>query len=155
MNTAEFLKKRHVWCEVIPHHETFSAQRLAHELHVPGREVAKTVLLRANGGYEYFVAVLPANKSLDLKRTSEVLGGASIGLAGEEEIAEHCPDCEVGALPPFGSQYDMKTLVDESLTEDEEIVFEGNTHHEAIRMKFRDFQHVEEPTIAQIACQAS
>lgn len=152
MNTAEFLKKRQVWCEVIPHHETFSAQRLAHEIHVPGREVAKTVLLSANGGYEYVVAVLPANKNIDLKRASNLLGGASVRLAREAEVAEHCPDCEKGVLSPFGSHYDMKTIVDESLAEDDEIVFEGNTHHEAIRMKFRDFQHIEEPTIARLAC---
>jgi Ala-tRNA(Pro) deacylase len=152
MNTAEFLNQRHVWCEVIPHHETFSAQRLAQELHVPGREVAKTVLLTANGGYEHFVAVLPANKDVDLKKAANLLGNAQVRLAREEEIAEHCPDCETGVLPPFGSQYDMKTIVDESLTNDDEIVFEGNSHHEAIRMKFRDFQHIEEPTIARIAC---
>ena len=152
MNTAEFLKQRDVWCEVIPHHETFSAQRLAQELHVPGREVAKTVLLSANGGYEFIVAVLSANKDVDLKRASKLLGGAHVRLADEAEIAEHCPDCERGVLPPFGSQYDMKTIVDESLTKDDEIVFEGNTHHEAIRMKFRDYQHVEEPTIASFTC---
>ena len=63
------------------------------------------------------------------------------------------PDCEMGTLPPFGSQYGMKTMVEESLTQDEVIVFEGNNHHEAIRMQFEDFQHIEEPLVAKFAVQ--
>ena len=111
---------------------------MAQALHVHGQDVAKTVLLRANGGYRYIVAVLPPTKRIDLELAAGALGGSKLELATELEIAEHCPDCEIGALPPFGSQYGMKTLVDESLCEDGEIVFEGNTHEEAIRMKFTE-----------------
>jgi Ala-tRNA(Pro) deacylase len=120
---------------------------VAQALHVPGREVAKTVLLRANHRYTYMVAVLPATKRIDLKRLSKALCGCEVELATETEIAEHCPDCEFGVLPPFGSQYAMKTVVDESLADDEKIVFEANTHHQAIRMKFDDFLRVEEPLV--------
>ena len=116
-----------------------------------GQEVAKTVLLRANHGYRYVVAVLPATKTIDFQRASQALGGSQLELATELEIAQHCPDCEIGALPPFGSQYGMKTLVEQGLTEDTKIVFEGNTHHEAIRMKFEDFCTVEQPSIASFA----
>ena len=149
MKIADFLAGRSVDFNVIPHRATHDAQRLAATIHVSGREVAKTVLLRANGGFKYFVAVLPASKSIDFARLSKMLGGSHVTLATEVEIAEHCPDCEFGALPPFGSEYDMTTIVDESLVEDDEIVFEGNTHDEAIRMKFDDFRHIEEPLIGR------
>lgn len=151
MKLADFLQEQHVNFRRIPHREAYGAQRLAETLHVSGREVAKTVLLRANGGYAYIVAVLPADHSIDFDRTSKILGGSKIDLASEIEISQHCPDCEMGVLPPFGSQYGMQTIVDESLAKDEEIVFEGNTHHEAIRMKFDDYRHLEEPLIAAIS----
>jgi Ala-tRNA(Pro) deacylase len=118
---------------------------------VPGHEVAKTVLLRNSGQRDYLLAVLPASKRIDFRRLSAALGGARVELASEPELTEVCPDCEVGALPPFGSGYGMRTLVDESLAEDDGIVFEGNTHHEAIRMKFRDYQRLEAPMMASFA----
>lgn len=151
MKVAEYLEKHRVPYHLIPHREAFDAQRMAHVLHVPGQEVAKTVLLRANGGYVYVVAIVPASKVVDFHKVSQVLGGCKLQLATEVEIAERCPDCEFGVLPPFGSQYGMKTIVDESLTQDDEIVFEGSTHREAIRMKFSDFQQMEEPLVAPIA----
>ncbi len=151
MRVEDLLSAKNVDFDVIPHHDTYAAQRMAQVLHVSGKEVAKTVLLRADHGFKYVVAVLPADKSIDFERASQALGGSHLELAAEEEIAEHCPDCEIGALPPFGSQYDMETIVDESLAEDDEIVFEGNTHHEAIRIKFRDFCDIEGPLVASFA----
>ena len=151
MNVQEYLRTHDVQYDVIPHRSTYDAQRMAQTLHVPGREVAKTVLLRADQGFTYIVAVLPATKNVDLTAAGRALGGSKLELATEVEIQEHCPDCEMGVLPPFGSQYGMKTIVDKSLTEDEEIVFEGNSHHEAIRMKYTDFHHLEEPLVAAFA----
>ena len=150
MNVTEFLTKQNVHFENLPHLAVYDAQHLAQTLHVPGREVAKTVLLRANGGYRYLVAVLPATKNINFAKASAALGGSKLRLATEQEVCEHCPDCEVGVLPPFGSQYGMVTLVDESLTKDKEIVFEGNTHRDAIRMKFEDFRRIEEPLIVDL-----
>jgi Ala-tRNA(Pro) deacylase len=151
MNVCNFLKDRGVAFEVLPHQPAYDAQHLAQSLHVPGCEVAKTVLLRANHRYGYMVAVLPATRRIDLERLSRQLCGCELELASEAEIAEHCPDCEFGVLPPFGSQYAMTTVVDESLANDPEIVFEGNTHEEAIRMRFRDYMRVEEPLILAFA----
>ena len=88
---------------------------------------------------------------IDLKRLSHVLGDAQVQLATEAEIAQHCPDCERGALPPFGTQYGMKTVVDEALAGQDEIVFEGNTHHEAIRLRYQDFYNLEHPLVASFA----
>lgn len=147
MNISDFLQQEKVAFDLIPHQDTYNAQSMAQTLHVSGHHVAKTVLLRANGGRSYVVAVLPASRSIDLQLASQLLGGCDLELASEMEIAEHCPDCELGALPPFGSYYGMLTLVDASLDEDEEILFEGNTHHETIRMLFHDFRQIEEPVI--------
>ena len=147
MNVPDFLTDRKIPFELIPHRNTYDAQRMAATIHVSGREVAKTVLLRAADGDSFVVAVLPANTSVDFDLASRLFGGSKLELATEAEISAHCPDCELGVLPPFGSQYGMTTIVDKSLTEDDEIVFEGNTHHEAIRMKFGDLRRVEEPLI--------
>jgi Ala-tRNA(Pro) deacylase len=154
MKVQEYLRERDVPFEVMEHEPTYDAQHMAHAVHVHGQEVAKTVLLRANHGYSYVVAVLPATHRINLRKVSKMLGDAEIELATEIEISEHCPDCEFGALPPFGWKYGMKTIVDESLTKDEEIVFEGNTHAEAIRMKYSDFYRLAEPLVGSFAYKA-
>jgi len=153
MDITELLAVQQCWYEHIPHQPTYSAQRLAHELHVPGREIAKTVLLRAgiNGRHQFIVAVVPANKTVDFKRAAKLVRAGKVQLATELEIAAQCPDCDFGVLPPFGSRYGMKTIVDSSLAQDEEIWFEGNTHKDAIRMKFDDFQRLEKPQVANFA----
>lgn len=153
MNVVKYLEDKSYKFERVSHEPTYSAQRLAHELHVSGREVAKTVLLRAGHGGEYVVAVLPANRTINLARVAELLGVDKPELAAEREIAEKCPDCELGALPPFGSLYGMKTIVDSHLAEDEVIVFESNTHDEAIRMRFDDFRKLEHPIVDSIAAE--
>jgi Ala-tRNA(Pro) deacylase len=151
MNVATFLAERKCEFERIPHKPTYSAQRLAQELHVPGQDVAKTVLLRVNGGNQFVVALLPASKDINFEKVSKLLGKGRVQLATEFEIAAQCPDCDFGVLPPFGSRYGMKTIVDASLADDLEIVFEANTHNEAIRMKFDDFVQLEDPLVAPFA----
>lgn len=154
MNVQHFLTEHCVDFDVISHRDTYDAQRLAQTLHVSGRVVAKTVLLRADRGYRYIVAVLPASMQIDLEKVSAALGGSKIELAAETDIKAHCPDCELGALPPFGSQYAMKTLVDERLGQASEIIFEGNSHHEAIRMSYEDFLRLESPLVVDFAAAA-
>jgi Ala-tRNA(Pro) deacylase len=97
------------------------------------------------------VAVLPATRSVDLARAADVLDVPDAELATEREVQERCPDCETGVLPPFGRLYGMRTLLDDSLLEDESIVFQGNTHHDAIRMKLSDFRHIEDPLVGSFA----
>ena len=149
MTVQEFLAEKKVPFEVLEHEETFDAQHMAHAIHVSGHHVAKTVLLRA--GEDYVVAVLPASLNLDLDKAAELVGVDNVELATEVEISEKCPDCEMGALPPFGSQYQMKTIFDESMTSDEEIVFEGTNHHESIRMNLGDFQKLEQPIVGSFS----
>lgn len=147
MKVEAFLSERGVDFQRVPHRESHGARQLAKELQVSAGDVAKTVLLRADHGYRYFVAVLPADKEINFGAVSCILGHCQLELASEAEIAERCPDCERGVLPPFGSVYGMKTIADESLTNDDDVYFEGDTHHEAIRMKFADFRRIEEPLI--------
>lgn len=151
MNVQEFLSAKQVPFAVQNHPDAYDAQHLAQSLHVAGRKVAKTVLVRANHGFRYVVAMLPASRDIDFSRLSAALGGAEVFLASELEIAERCPDCEMGVLPPFGSQYGLKTVADAELAADDEIYFAGNNHHEAICMKFQDFQKLEEPLVASFA----
>lgn len=151
MSMKHFLQRRQVPFEVVTHPEAYDAQHLAHALHAPGREVAKTVLLRADHDYRYFVAVLPATHRIDFERLSEFLGGTKLELATEQEVSERCPDCEFGVLPPFGSHYGAQTIVDQSLSEDEYIAFESDSHTEAIRMKYADYYNFEHPLVARFA----
>jgi len=149
MNVREFLQQRGVRFSMLDHQPTYTAQRLAQAVHVSGDEVAKAVLLRADDGY--VLAILPATRTVDFARVGQLTGAAIIELATEIECGDCFPDCELGALPPFGSKYGLRTLVDRKLTEDEEIVFEGNNHHEAIRMKLRDYLDIERPTIGDFS----
>lgn len=151
MKTTEILDRARVAYRTYPHEETFDAQHLAAALHVPGDNVAKTVLLRADGDYMYIVAVLPAPAKIDLHRVSAAFGGADIRLATEVEIADHCPDSEFGILPPFGSRFGMKTVVDESLARHEDIFFQGNSHTEAVRLPYSEFVRLEHPLVVDIA----
>jgi Ala-tRNA(Pro) deacylase len=149
MNVQQFLEQRHVPFRLLNHRPTYAAQRLAQVVQVPGDEVAKVVLLRADDGF--VLAVLPATRSVNLSRVQEIVGATNVELASEPACGDCFPDCELGALPPFGSAYGLRTLVDRSLSQDEEIVFEGNTHHEAIRIKFRDYMELERPRLADFS----
>lgn len=149
MNVQQFLKQRDVPFDTLDHRPTYDAQSLAQAVHVSGDEVAKTVLLKRDS--DFTLAVLPATHKVDCAMLRQVLGAKEVRLATEDECAERFGDCELGALPPFGSQYGLKTIVDRSLLGDEEIVFEGNTHHEAIRMKLADFEALEQPAVAEFS----
>jgi Ala-tRNA(Pro) deacylase len=150
MNIKEFLRSRRVPFAVYSHDEVFGAQRLAGALRVPGENVAKTVLLRVDGGFKYVVAVLPATERLELTRMSKALGNARVELATEIEIAERHPDCEFGVLPPFGAPFGIQVIVDESLGKHYDIFFTGDSHHEAIRMKYSDFYAIEHPLVVRM-----
>jgi len=149
MKLDEFLTGKHIAFQKLPHRPAYTANRMAQALHVPGHEVAKTVLLRTGAGYA--VAVLPATHRLDLDELRACLHDEHVDMASENDMDQLFPDCERGAVPPFGSLYRLPTLVDETLTRDEEIVFENQCHEEAIRMAYRDYEAVEHPRHARFA----
>ena len=149
MKVQDFLSNREVEFEVIDHSATFDAQHMAEAVHVSGYHVAKTVLLKADE--QFVVAVLPATHNVDMSDARKSLNANQVELSTEDELARHCADCQRGALPPFGSHYGMQTLVDKTLVGDEHLLFEGNTHNEAIRIKYEDFVRLEEPLIGSFA----
>jgi Ala-tRNA(Pro) deacylase len=149
MKLDEFLIQRRIPFERMYHQPAFTADRVAQYLHVPGKDVAKTVLLRTPHGY--VLAVLPATHHVDLDQVKRDLGEESVEMATEQEIEQLFQDCERGAMPPFGSLYQLPTIVDDALAKDEKIVFEAQNHEEAIRMTFHDFAELERPRIGHFA----
>ena len=149
MRLDDLLVSRHVSFQRLPHRRTYTANGMAQALHVKGRQVAKTVLLRTGQGH--MLAVLPATHHIDLEQLRTDFGDERIALANEDEMDRLFPDCERGAVPPFGSLYQLPTLLDDSLAEDESIVFEGPDHEQAIRMSFQDYEALEHPRHAHFA----
>lgn len=145
MNLQSFLDGKHTPYRVLQHTTTYTAMEAAQALHVPGKEMAKVVIVKADG--RYCMAVLPAPYKVDMEAIARELGAQRAELASEWEIRRLFPDCEVGAMPPFGNLYNMPVCVDQSLTEDNEIVFEGGNHHEAVRMTYHDFEVAVHPQI--------
>jgi Ala-tRNA(Pro) deacylase len=148
MHIEQYLTNQGVWFEMIQHRPAFTAQAAARAMHASPTEVAKGVLIKAD---EYVLAVVPACTHVDLVAVRKVLGADDVFLVHESELLKHFPDCESGAVPPFGSRYGMVTVLDESLAKEPEITFCGNRHCEAIRMRCQDFLEIERPTIAMVA----
>jgi Ala-tRNA(Pro) deacylase len=132
---------------IVTHSQAFTAQEIAQSMHVPGREMAKAVVVRGPKGLA--LAVLRALDRVDLGKLAAALGG-EVRLANEREFVDAFPDCEVGAMPPFGNLYDVPTLVDETLSRDKEIVFNAGTHTEAVRMAYADFAALVQPRIVAL-----
>ncbi len=149
MSIRDFLLSRSVRFEILLHRPAHSATHLAGSVHVPGRSVAKAVLIRAGAGYA--LAVLPATHRVDTARLAEVLGVGDVEIATEPEVEAVFADCEPGALPPFGRLYGLTTIVDTSLAAGSEIVFVANTRHEGVRMRFKDYEAIEVPLRARFA----
>lgn len=144
-----YLRENKVPFEVQHHAVAYTAQEVAASEHVPGRMLAKVVMLLGDGKLSMFV--LPAPARVDLEKAAAVLGAREVRLAHEDEFADRFPGCEVGAMPPFGKLYDLPLYVDKSLAEDETIVFEAGTHTDTMSMKYADFERVAKPTVAEFA----
>jgi Ala-tRNA(Pro) deacylase len=145
----EYLDGNQVDYDVLTHRRAYTAQDTAAVAHVPGKELAKSVVIKADD--RFVLAVLPAPSKVDVQRLKETLGAKEARIAHESEFTALFPECEAGAMPPFGNLYGIEVYVDESLTRDEEIVFNACTHVDAIRMKYKDFERLAKPTIANFA----
>ena len=142
MQVSQLLTDAQVSFQSLVHPPAFTAQRRARHLRLPGRQVAKGLLLVGPDGY--FLGVLPATHQVDLDALTRHLNGR-VRLACWREIIGICRTCEWGAVAPFGTLYGLPTVLDESIAPDAEIVLEGNTHFEAIRLHVRDFERLEQP----------
>lgn len=140
-----FLDEHKVKYHVLNHHEIYTAQEIAAALHVPGQELAKVVIVKADR--KFLMTVLPAKYLVDLAALAKALGAEKVELATEAEFKDLFPDCEIGAMPPFGNLYGLEVYVDKTLTEDEEIVFEAGSHREAIKLAYKEFEKLVKPKV--------
>lgn len=142
MRIAEFLQGQRVAFEYLPHPLAFTATKRAKYLRLPGRQVAKCVLLRGPDGF--LIAVLPATHQVDTVRLAQALDGP-VRLADDRELGAIFRDCEWGVVPPFAALYGLRTILEETISPDVVLVFEGQTHVEAIRLRCADFERLERP----------
>lgn len=151
MEILDYLKKAKVKCEVREHKPTFSAQQMAATEHEPGMFVAKPVIIKADD--KFVMCVLPACRKIDLQALKKQLGAKSVELAEEEEIGKLFTDCELGAEPPFGNLYDMPTVMDKSLEDDDHIVFQAGSHDKAVKISMADYRKLVNPKILDFSYQ--
>lgn len=145
----DFLDSYGVRYIVISHSIAYTAQGIAALAHIPGKELAKTVIVKLDG--KLAMAVLPASRQVDLPSLRAAANTKTAELASEMEFRPSFPDCETGAMPPFGNLYGMAVFADESLVQDEEIAFNAGSHRELFRMKFNDYLHLVRPAIMKLA----
>lgn len=145
----DFLNSNEIKYVTIRHSEAFTSQEIAASAHIPGKEMAKTVMVKSDGTMT--MAVLPASYKVDLKKLKEATGAKKLELAGEQEFAQLFPECEIGAMPPFGNLYGMEVFVAEKLAEDEQIAFNAGTHTELIRLSYKDFERLVNPKVLKFS----
>ena len=143
---ADYLDTNHVRYIVITHSPAYTAQGIAALAHIPGKQMAKTVIVRANG--KFMMAVLPASQHVDLRLLRSVLGTPDVHIAQESEFEALFPGCELGAMPPFGNLYDMPIYCETSLRDDRQIAFNAGSHRELIQMDFDDYLQLVKPRVA-------
>lgn len=138
-----FLDEHKVKYVAIQHSSAYTAQEIAAIAHISGKDLAKTVIIKIDG--KMAMAVLPASDKVSFENLKEALNAKEVRLAYEQEFMDKFPDCEVGAMPPFGNIYGMDVYAAESLSEEEEIAFNACTHTELIKMKYSDFEKLVKP----------
>lgn len=145
----KFLKQQGVRFTSMTHPAAYTAQEVAAAQHVPGRQLAKVVVVDADG--DLVMLVLPASFRVELPKVKSLLKAKKVRLAKEEEFADTFTDCEVGAMPPFGNLYDLPVYVDTSLEKAPEIVFKVGSHTTSMKVGFSDYKKLVKPQMADFA----
>jgi Ala-tRNA(Pro) deacylase len=148
---TDYLVRHQVPYQWIHHTPDFTSQETAAHTKTPGREFAKTVVLRVD--HDFGLAVLPAPHRIDFEALRRWLNAQEVRLATEDEMESLFPDCEVGAEPPLGALYELPVYVSPSLARDEEITFNAGSHEDVIRMKYDDFARLTRPSIIHFSLQ--
>ncbi len=143
---ADYLDSNHVRYIVITHSPAYTAQGIAALAHIPGKQMAKTVILRVKE--KFMMAVLPASQHVDLRALRTVLGTTDLHIAHESDFEALFPGCELGAMPPFGNLFDLPVYCETSLRDDRQIAFNAGSHRELIQMDFDDYLQLVKPRIA-------
>lgn len=145
----EFLDSRNVKYVIISHSPAYTAAGIAALTHIPGKELAKTVMVKIDGALA--MAVVSASQHVDLALLKAATFAKNVSLATENEFKESFPDCELGAMPPFGNLYGMPVFADETLARDKEIAFNAGSHRELVRIAWQDFERLVQPRVLEIA----
>jgi Ala-tRNA(Pro) deacylase len=140
-----FLDENEIKYVSVRHSKAYTAQEVAESAHVPGRAMAKVVIVELDG--ELAMAVLPANRKIVLQDLREVTGCDQVRFASEEKFQSRFSDCEIGAMPPFGNLYGMEVFVAESLAENDDIAFNAGSHEEIIKLDYADFERLVRPKV--------
>ena len=143
------LEVRGIDYRVIPHEATYTASTTAQSVHIPGRELAKTVMVKVDG--RLAMVVLPAPRKVNLGRLRRAVGAAQVMLANEAEFRSVFPDCETGAMPPFGQLYDVELFADDALAADEEIAFNAGSHSELVQLAWSDYVWLAHPQMVALS----
>jgi Ala-tRNA(Pro) deacylase len=139
----EHLDSQKIKYVIVSHSPAFTAMEVAESAHVPGRELAKTVIVKLDG--RLAMAVLPSTRKVDLNLLRESAGAEEAKLATEAEFKSVFPDCETGAMPPFGNLYGLDVYVAPKLAEDEQIAFNAGSHTEVMKLAYHDFERLVKP----------
>lgn len=135
--------------EVYTHPLAYTAQEIAAQQHVSGKEIAKVVMLEVDG--KLVMGVLPGSLKVHIHTAMESLGASSARLATEDEFTSRFPECEIGAEPPFGNLFGLHVVVDPALAKDEYIYFNAGNHVQTVRMKYKDFAELVKPEVARLS----
>lgn len=144
-----YLDEHGVKYQVLTHSIAYTAQEIAQAQHIPGKQMAKVVMVKTENGTPVML-VLPASHKVNFTRLRQVLHSHA-ELAQEREFRDLFPGCETGAEPPFGNLFGLETIVDTALAEDEEIVFNAGSHWQTVRMRYEDYERLVHPRIATFA----
>ena len=139
----EVLDRAKISYEVYNHPRAFTAQEIAATQHITGRAMAKVVILNVDGSL--VMAVLPSNRLVDIELAKAGLAATNVSLATEEQFATIFPECELGAMPPFGNLFGLPVIVDPALERYESIFFNAGNHLQTVRLKYRDFKLLVKP----------
>ncbi len=145
----DYLNSQGIKYVTITHSQAYTANEIAEVAHIPGKELAKTVMVKIDG--KMTMAVLPASYKVNFDLLKEASGASKVELANEKEFEDKFPGCEIGAMPPFGNIYEMEVFVDKSLSEDEEIAFNAGSHTELIRLSYKDFNRLVKPVVIKFS----
>jgi len=147
----EFLDKNKIKYVTIKHSVAYTAQEIAASAHIKGKELAKTVLIKVDG--KLAMCVLPASNKINFDLLKETLSGKNVRLANEVEFKDKFPECDVGAMPPFGNLYGLDVYAEAVLAKDEEIAFNACSHVELIQMAYKDFERLAKPKMMKFSYQ--
>jgi Ala-tRNA(Pro) deacylase len=145
----DYLEENRVQYEVGYHERVYTSQEIAAAMHVPGRELVKVVMVKADG--KMVMLVLPASYRVETKKLKKALQYKKLRISKERDFEELFPDCEIGAMPPFGNLYHIEVWVDQVLTEDEIIVFRAGSHVETLTIKYDDYARLVNPRVGDFS----